>query len=214
MAAAPALAQRPLLDSLTQADAGRGIRDALGLAAMNATTRLGQPNGFWNDGRVRIPLPGVLGQSQRTLAGFGMSRPLDELQESLNRAAERTMPEAGGLFVNAVRTITITDAIDIVRGPQDSATRYLRGRTETRLTSLLRPPMTEALTASGAFTLMRSALREVGLASMTRELRTEVINFSTTKALEGCFFFIAEEERAIRRDPARRTTDILRRVFG
>jgi hypothetical protein len=74
--------------------------------------------------------------------------------------------------------------------------------------------MTEALTASGAFTLMRSALREVGLASMTRELRTEVINFSTTKALEGCFFFIAEEERAIRRDPGRRTTDILRRVFG
>ncbi|MBN8607267.1 MAG: DUF4197 domain-containing protein [Caulobacterales bacterium] len=212
--ASPALAQRPLLDSLTQADAGRGIRDALGLAAMNATTRLGQPNGFWNDGRVRIPLPGVLGQSQRTLAGFGMSRPLDELQESLNRAAERTMPEAGGLFVNAVRTITIADAIDIVRGPQDSATRYLRGRTETRLTSLLRPPMTEALTASGAFTLMRSALREVGLASMTRELRTEVINFSTTKALEGCFFFIAEEERAIRRDPGRRTTDILRRVFG
>lgn len=213
-AASPAFAQRPLLDSLTQADAGRGIRDALGLAAMNATTRLGQPNGFWNDGRVRIPLPGVLGQSQRTLAGFGMSRPLDELQESLNRAAERTMPEAGGLFVNAVRTITIADAIDIVRGPQDSATRYLRGRTETRLTSLLRPPMTDALTASGAFTLMRSALREVGLASMTRELRTEVINFSTTKALEGCFFFIAEEERAIRRDPARRTTDILRRVFG
>lgn len=212
--ASPVFAQRPLLDSLTQADAGRGIRDALGLAAMNATTRLGQPNGFWNDGRVRIPLPGVLGQSQRTLAGFGMSRPLDELQESLNRAAERTMPEAGGLFVNAVRTITIADAIDIVRGPQDSATRYLRGRTETRLTSLLRPPMTEALTASGAFTLMRSALREVGLASMTRELRTEVINFSTTKALEGCFFFIAEEERAIRRDPARRTTDILRRVFG
>jgi hypothetical protein len=74
--------------------------------------------------------------------------------------------------------------------------------------------MTRALTESGAFTLMRSALREVGLASMTTNLRTEVINFSTTKALDGCFFFVAEEERAIRRDPVRRTTDILRRVFG
>ncbi|HUM69726.1 MAG TPA: DUF4197 family protein [Chloroflexota bacterium] len=97
---------------------------------------------------------------------------------------------------------------DIVRGGDDSATTYLRGRTETRLTALLKPPMTRALTESGAFTLLRSALREVGLASIT------TIDFSTTKALDGCFYFVAEEERAIRRDPWRRTTDILRRVFG
>lgn len=213
-ASAPAFAQQPLLDSLTQTDARRGIRDALGIAAMNATTRLAQPNGFWSDGRVRIPLPGVLGRTQGALRGLGMSQPLDELQESLNHAAEATMPEASRLFVAAVRDITLGDAIDIVRGPEDAATRYLRGRTETRLTSLLRPPMTRALTDSGAFLLLRSALREVGLASMTSDLRTEVINFSTAKALDGCFFFIAEEERAIRRDPVRRTTDILRRVFG
>jgi hypothetical protein len=213
-AASPAFARQPLLDSLTQTDASRGVRDALGLAAMNATTRLAQPDAFWGDVRVRIPLPGVLGQTQRTLSGFGMSGPLDELQRSLNRAAESAMPRAASLFTDAVRSITIADAIDIVRGPEDSATRYLRGRTETRLTSLLRPPMTEALTQSGAFTLLRTALREVGLASMTRDLRTEIISFSTAKALDGCFFFIAEEERAIRRDPLRRTTDILRRVFG
>jgi hypothetical protein len=211
--AVPASAQR-LLDALTQRDASRGIREALGLAAMNATTRLGQPNGFWNDGRVRIPLPGVLGRTQRALQPVGLAAPLDNLQESLNHAAETTMPEAGRLFLNAVRDITIADAIEIVRGPEDSATRYLRGRTETRLTSLLRPPMTRALTSSGAFELLRVALREVGLASMTSNLRTEVINFSTTKALDGAFFFIADEERAIRRDPLRRTSDILRRVFG
>lgn len=211
---APALAQRPLLDSLTQADASRGVRDALGLAAMNATTRLGQPNGFFNDGRVRIPLPGLLGEAQRNLRPMGMAGMLDELQEGINHAAERTMPDASRAFANAVRTITIGDAIEIVRGPENSATTYLRGRTEPRLTTLLRPPMTQALTQSGAFTLMRSALREVGMASMTTQLRTEVINFSTGKALDGCFFFIAEEERAIRRDPVRRTTDILRRVFG
>jgi Protein of unknown function (DUF4197) len=213
-AAAPAFAQTPLLDSLTQADASAGIRGALGLAAMNATTRLANTNGFWGDGRVRIPLPGLMGQTQQTLKGLGMSEPLDALQENINHAAESTMPRAGALFVNAVETITIADAIDIVRGGEDSATRYLRGRTETRLTSLLKPPMTRALTQSGAFTLLRSALREIGLASMTTDLRTEVIDFSTSKALDGCFYFIAEEERAIRRDPWRRTTDILRRVFG
>jgi hypothetical protein len=214
IAATPAFAQRPLLDGLTQGDAGRGIREALSLASMNATNRLAQPDGFWGNPRVRIPLPGLLGQSQRTLAGIGMSAPLDQLQESLNRAAESAMPQAASLFVNAVRSITIADAIEIVRGGEDSATRYLRGRTEPRLTSLLKPPMTRALTASGAFALLRSVLREVGLASMTTDLRREVIDFSTAKALDGCFFYIAEEERAIRRDPWRRTTDILRRVFG
>jgi len=212
LAATPAFAQN--FAGLSQADAARGIREALGLAARNATTRLGAADGFWGNTRVRIPLPGVLGQTQRTLGRMGMSRPLDDLQQSLNRAAETTMPEAARLFTDAVRTVTIADAVQIVRGGDNSATTYLRGRTETRLTSLLRPPMTQALTNSGAFTLMRSALRQAGLSSMTSDLRTEVINFSTTKALDGCFLFIAEEERSIRRDPVRRTTDILRRVFG
>ncbi len=212
LAATPAFAQN--FAGLSQADAARGIREALGLAARNATTRLGAADGFWGNTRVRIPLPGVLGQTQRTLGRMGMSRPLDDLQQSLNRAAETTMPEAARLFTDAVRTVTIADAVQIVRGGDTSATTYLRGRTETRLTSLLRPPMTQALTNSGAFTLMRSALRQAGLSSMTSDLRTEVINFSTTKALDGCFLFIAEEERSIRRDPVRRTTDILRRVFG
>lgn len=214
LAATPAFAQRPLLDGLTQGDASRGIKEALSLASMNATNRLAQPNGFWGNPQVRIPLPGVLGQTQRTLGRFGASAPLDRLQENLNHAAESVMPQAATMFVNAIRNITIGDAIDIVRGGDDSATTYLRGRTETRLTALLKPPMTRALTESGAFTLLRSALREVGLASMTTDLRREVIDFSTTKALDGCFYFVAEEERAIRRDPWRRTTDILRRVFG
>jgi hypothetical protein len=213
-AAGPAFAQRPLLDGLTQGDASRGIKEALSLASMNATNRLAQPDGFWGNQRVRIPLPGALGETQRALARMRMSGPLDQLQENLNHAAESVMPQAASLFTNAVRTITIADAIDVVRGGEDSATRYLRGRTETRLTNLLKPPMTRALTSSGAFALMRSALREVGLASMTADLRREVIDFSTAKALDGCFYFIAEEERAIRRDPWRRTSDILRRVFG
>ena len=212
--ATPALAPRPLLDGWTQGDASRGIKEALSLASMNATNRLAQPNGFWGNPQVRIPLPGVLGQTQRTLSRMRMSGPLDQLQENLNHAAESVMPQAASLFTNAVRTITIADAIDIVRGGDTSATSYLRGRTETRLTTLLRPPMTRALTDSGAFALMRTALREVGMSSMTSDLRTEVINFSTAKALDGCFYFIAEEERAIRRDPWRRTSDILRRVFG
>ncbi|HRO02197.1 MAG TPA: DUF4197 domain-containing protein [Terricaulis sp.] len=202
-AAAPAFAQtqQPFFGRITQQEATRALREAL-------------PQAFWRDLNVRIPLPGMLGESQRTLARFGMSAPLDNLQQNLNDAATTTMPRAAGMFVDAVRTITIADAIAIVRGGSDSATQYLRGRTETGLTRLLKPVMREALTSSGAFTLMRTALREVGLASMTTQLRTEVTDFSTTKALDGCFRYIATEERAIRGNPGRRNTETLRRVFG
>lgn len=216
-AASPAFAQQgaqPFFGRITQQEATRGLREALSLAATNATHQLAQPSGFWNDLQVRIPLPGVMGDTQRTLARFGASGPLDDLQENLNHAAETTMPRAATLFIDAVRTITIADAIDIVRGGSDSATLYLRGRTETSLTRLLKPIMRSALTESGAFTLMRTALREVGLSSMTTQLRTEVTDFSTLKALDGCFHYIANEERAIRGDSSRRNTDTLRRVFG
>lgn len=198
----------------SEADAARGIKDALGLAAQAATSRLGRTDGFWGVPRVRIPLPRALERTQRSLQPMGMSAPLDNLQESLNHAAETTMPQAARLFSNAIRTITVSDAVGIVRGGDDSATRYLRGRTETSLNGLLRPPMTTALTQSGAFGLMRSALSQVGMSSMSGELRTQIIDFSTTKALDGCFLFISEEERQIRRDPVRQTTSILRRVFG
>jgi hypothetical protein len=210
-ASTPAFA---LLDSLTQGDASRGIKDALSLAATNATGRLGRQDGFWGTPRVRIPLPGMLGTAQQNLQRLGLSQPLDDLQRSLNHAAETTMPRAGQLFVAAVRSMTVSDAIGIVRGGDDSATQYLRGRTSTQLTTLLKPPMTTALTQSGAFALMRGALRQVGMPGQTTSMRAQIIDFSTSKALDGCFAYISDEERAIRRDPVRRTTDILRRVFG
>jgi len=210
-ASTPAFA---LLDSLTQGDASRGIKDALSLAATNATGRLGRQDGFWGAPRVRIPLPGMLGTAQQNLQRLGLSQPLDDLQRSLNHAAETTMARAGQLFVAAVRSMTVSDAIGIVRGGDDSATLYLRGRTSTQLTTLLKPPMTTALTHSGAFTLMRGALGQVGMSGQTTSMRAQIIDFSTSKALDGCFAYISDEERAIRRDPVRRTTDILRRVFG
>jgi hypothetical protein len=215
-AASPAWAQQrtQLLDALTQRDATAGVREALGLAATRSTDQLGRVNGFFGNPRIRIPLPGLLGDAQRTMSRFGMSGLLDQLQENINHAAETTMPAAGRLFMNAVRTITIQDAISIVRGGQDSATQYLRGRTETSLTSLLRPHMNTALTQSGAFNLMRGAASSAGISSVTPRLKEDVVNFSTTKALDGAFYYIANEERAIRNNPVHRTTDILRRVFG
>jgi len=214
-AAAPAWGQaQPLFESLTQGDASRGIKEALSLAATRSTDRLGRVDGFFADPRVHIPLPTRLAQVQRTLRGMGLSAPLDDLEQRMNRAAETAMPEAGRLFVDVVRSITIADAIQIVRGGDTAATAFLRGRTEPRLNTLLTPPMTRTLREAGAFTALDFAAREVGMRGMSTSLRNDVTRFAVTKALDGAFLYVAEEERAIRRDPVRRTSDILRRVFG
>lgn len=213
-AAAPAHAQQEFFGRITQREAARGISEALGLAATRATDKLGRHNGFFSDPQVRIPLPQQWVGVQRSLRPLGLAGPLDDLELRINRAAEEAMPEAGRIFMGVIRSITITDAIAIVRGGDDAATQFLRGRSQTRLTTLLTPPMRRTLEESGAFRLLDSVAGQFSLRSVSRSLRGDVTDFAVGKALDGGFHYIAQEERAIRRDPLRRTSDILRRVFG
>ncbi len=205
---------RPQSGSLTQRDAAAGLREALQVSAVAVTTKLGRPDGFFADPRVKIPLPGSLARAQRTLQPLGMSGPLDDLQRRVNRGAEAAMPQARTLFVDAVRGMSVTDAISIVRGGDDAGTRYLREKSEARLLTLLRPHMETALSQAGAFTALDAAAARAGAGTAAQGLRNDLISFAAGKALDGAFGYIADEERAIRSDPVRRTSDILRRVFG
>jgi hypothetical protein len=200
--------------ALTQRDAAAGLREALQLSATNATARLGRVDGFFADPKVRIPLPGLLGRTQRTLAPLGLSAPFDDLERRVNRGAEAAMPQARALFVDAIRSMTIEDAIGVVRGGEDAGTRFLRGKSEARLAELLRPQMENALSQAGAFSALDAAASRGGFPNASASLRQDLVRFAVGKALDGAFGYVAEEERAIRRDPARRTTALLRRVFG
>jgi hypothetical protein len=200
--------------TLTQADAGAGLREALRLASQTVTTRLGRVDGFWGDARVRIPLPSSLASVQRSLRPIGLSGPLDDLELRVNRGAERAMPAARRLLENAVRSITLQDALGILRGPNDAATQYLRSRTENELIASLRPSMESSLEGAGAFTSLNNALQRNGLAGSAQNLRSQLIDFAVSRAMDAAFSLIADEERAIRSDPVRRTTSLLRRVFG
>jgi hypothetical protein len=136
------------------------------------------------------------------------------LELRVNRAAEAAMPQAKTLVVDAVKSLTIQDAMTILRGGNDAATKFLRSKTETRLTETLRPLMTTALTESGAFAAADSAARRSGLGRYARSTRDDIATFATRKALDGVFYYLAQEEAAIRTDPAKRVTAVLARVFG
>lgn len=202
---------------LSQDDAAMGIRAALDNGIGNALSNLGKVGGYFNDATVKIPLPKVLQDVQSYLAPIGADGILVELQQQLNRGAEKAAPVARNIFIDAVRGLTISDAINIVRGPDTAATDYLRERTTTSLASLFSPIMENALADTGALRLVDDVERQVPLAllgSSGVDLKSDLVNHGVDFGLRGVFHFIAEEEKAIRSDPAARTSAILRRVFG
>ena len=209
---APAFAQ--IGAGLSQAEAANGLREALSVAAQTVTTRLGRVDGFFGDQRVRIPLPNSLASAQRSLHPLGLSRPLDDLELRVNRGAEQAMPEARRLFERTIRSFTLSDALSILRGGDTAATDFLRARTEPDLTAALRPILETNLRGAGAFTALDSAASSAGLTGAAQNLRGQMIDFSVGRALGAAFSLMADEERAIRQDPVRRTTSLLRRVFG
>ena len=204
--------------ALSAAEAANGIRAALDNGVGNALANLGVLNGFLGNDIVRIPLPKVLRDVQSYLAPIGADGLLVELQTQLNRGAETAAPVAKNIFLDAVRGLTITDAFDILRGPDDAATEYLRGRTSSSLASLFAPIMENALNSTGALRLVddvSSQLRNVPFGpNLGTDARRDLIDHGVEYGLRGVFHFIGEEEKAIRANPAKRTSEILRRVFG
>jgi Protein of unknown function (DUF4197) len=259
---------------LTLGDADGGIRQALGSAALASALKLGRLDGYWADNKVQIPLPSPLSTIQARFKPLGLSAPLDNFQLRLNRAAETAAPRAGAIFTDTIKSLTISDAIQIVRGGDTAGTDMLKSRAGAQLTTLMTPPMSQAVDSSGAgaaldrinarygseiarlgglsglagygapapstpatnaapastsasgplifgagatstpATTTTTASSPATATSQPNSLKNQMIGFAVSKALDGLFFYVGEEERAIRRDPAKRTTDLLRRVFG
>jgi hypothetical protein len=206
------------LGALSAGEVALGLKAALDNGVGNALANVGVLDGFLGNDIVRIPLPKVLQDVQSFLAPMGVDGLLVDLQTQLNRGAEKAAPVAKDIFLGAVRDLTITDAFDILRGPDTAATEYLRGRTTDRLAQLFAPIMENALNQTGALRLVddvSSQLKSVPFApNLGSDARTDLIDHGVKYGLSGVFHYIGEEEKAIRADPAKRTSEILRRVFG
>ncbi|RKQ68912.1 uncharacterized protein DUF4197 [Litorimonas taeanensis] len=203
---------------LSQAEAASGIRAALNNGIGHAISTVGQDGGFLNNSRIKIPLPQFLQDIQNVLQPIGAGGLLNDLQAQLNHGAEKAAPVAKDIFVDAVSGLSIQDAISIVRGPDNAATSYLQEKTSARLTDLFSPIMGNALQQTGALQLMdqlAGRLNSVPFApSLGADAKTSLIQHGVDYGLKGVFTYIGDEEKAIRENPAKRTSEILRRVFG
>ena len=206
---------KTVLASLSDKDAQGGLREMLDDGASAAVTQVSKPDGYWGDPAIRIPLPKKLDSLQKVLKPLGQSGLLDDLHLRMNRAAEAAAPMAGNLFVSAIKAMTIKDAVGIVKGGPTSGTQYLQKTTTPALTTAFTPPMENALQASGAVDYLNRAVQRNHLQSLFKtDAKTYLGEYAVAYALDGLFHYIGVEETAIRRDPAKRTSQLLKKVFG
>lgn len=203
---------------LSDARIGRGLKQALEMASRSVIDRVGQPGGYLRDQAIRIPLPGFLASAQRTLGAVGAAGQLDRLETRLNRAAERAAPRARELFLDAIGEMTVGDARGILAGPDDAATRYFQRTMTPDLKAAFRPIVEAELQKVGAVAALDDVARRleaIPFASLAvADPRRRLVEHGVDGALEGIFHYLAREEAAIRSTPAKRTTELLRDVFG
>jgi len=204
--------------ALSEARIGRGLKEALRVASREVVARVGQPGGYLDDPTIRIPLPGYLETARDTLDTVGAAGLLNNLEEQLNRAAETAAPQARSIFLDAIGEMTVADARRILNGPKDAATQYFKRTMSPDLRSAFRPVVNERLNRSGAMqTLDRTVENYESIpfvSSLGDDAQERLVDHGLDGALEGLFHYLAEEEAAIRENPARRTTELLEEVFG
>jgi len=193
----------------------QGLKQALHKGAVFAVRELGQFNGFYSHPRLRIPLPDNLKKLARILKRLRLKRYVRRFEKRMNRAAEKSVAKAGPIFYRAIRRMTLRDALSILRGPDDAATRYFQRETRAELTRLFRPIVRHAMAETGVTKAYRKMNKYSSrFSTRGKKVKIDLERYIINKAISGLFTLIAEQERAIRRDPAKRTSRLLRRVFG
>lgn len=191
-----------------------GLKQALELGTQRSVAILSQTNGYLKNPEVRIPLPDELHNIAALLRKIGAHRHADEFVVSLNRAAEAAAPRARSVFINVIRSMTIEDAVGLLRGPDNAATQYFRRHSETELTAAFRPIVALATDQVGVTARYKQLLKAAGRIDVIDLRNLDLDNYVTRKALDGLYFMIAQEEKRIRQDPVARSTALLKKVFG
>lgn len=192
----------------------RGLKQALRLATARVVRGLGKVDGFNADPAIHIPLPKTMRQVREALKPFGMAGALDDLEVRLNRAAEVATPKAKRIFVKAITSMTLDDARKIYDGPDDAATRYFERRMSSPLAKAMRPIVSDSLSEVGAIRRYDDIMSNYKNLPFVPDVKADLVAHVLKLGLEGIFHYVAVEEAAIRRNPAKRTTALLRKVFG
>jgi len=191
-----------------------GLRQALDFGIDKQVSKLTKKDGFYKNQLVKILLPQELQKVDKTLRDIGLSNLADQGLIVLNRAAEDAVKEATPIFVNAVKEITFNDAKNILLGPDNSATNYLKGKTNAALYNQFNPVIQNSFAKVGADQIWTNIINKYNSIPFVNPVNPDLTDYVTNEALKGVYKMISVEENQIRTKISSRTTDLLRRVFA
>ena len=191
-----------------------GLKEALTVSTGNAVASTGRPDGFLKNPAIKIPLPGPLATAGKGLRLLGMGSQLDELEVSMNRAAEQAAPAAKQIFITAVTKMTFDDARKILTGNETAATEYFKKQSSDPLTVAFTPIVHKTMEKVGVLERYQKVIQNSGAAQLLGSQNFNLDKYVVGKSLDGLFYILGEEEKKIRKDPAARTTSLLKEVFG
>jgi hypothetical protein len=190
------------------------LKEALEIGTENAVKTVSKVDGYYKNPQIKIPLPQTVQKAESVLRAVGYGPQVDELSQSMNRAAEQAAPKAKALFWDAVKAMTFEDARQILKGNADAATRYFEDKTRGQLQQLFMPSVHTAMEEVGVTRAYQNVYAKLSTIPFADRLNLDLDGYVTEKALDGLFYMVGEEERKIRKDPAARVTKLLKDVFG
>lgn len=200
---------------LSTGDIAAGLREALRVGSKKSIDGLGIVNGFYKDGAVKIPMPKKLESVEKALRTIGQQDLADKFVLTMNRAAEKSVKSTFNIFVDAITKMTLKDAVNIYKGRDDEATRYFRRTKGSEIQKTIYPIVKKATQETGVTSNYKKITKKIRLVlpSVANNM-PNIDSYVTEKTMDGIFYKIAKEEALIRKNPAARTTDILKKVFG
>jgi hypothetical protein len=200
--------------ALSLGDISSGLKEALKVGSERVLGQIGGADGYNKDSNIHIPLPSQLQSVQSTLRKFGLSSLADDVELKLNRAAEAAAPKTKQILLDAITKMTLDDAKAIYSGPDDAATQYFKRISTSDLMQTIKPVVDGTLNQVGAIASYDTMMGKYKSLPFVPDVKANLSSHTTELALKGIFHYLAKEEAAIRQNPAKRTTDLLAKVFS
>jgi hypothetical protein len=201
-------------NSFSSEEAVAGIREALINGTENSVNLVSAVDGYFGNPTIKIPFPPEAQQIEQKLRAFGLGYKVDEATLAMNRAAEDAAKDIQPIFVSAIKSMSISDAIGIVNGDVHAATEYLRTTTSDQLSVKIKPIVENSLEKVDATRYWDEVITTYNAIPFVKKMNPDLAEYVTEKAISGLFVMVALEEEKIRKDPLARTTELLRKVFG
>lgn len=200
--------------SLSNEEVGNGLKEALTQGISKGADALSQTDGYFKNPLIKIPFPPDAQRMEKRLREIGMGDDVDNFILTLNRGAEDAAQKAKPIFVATIKNMTITDAMSILKGPPDAATQYLKKATTSQLTTQFKPVIKASLDKVSATKNYNNLAGAYNKIPFVKKVNPDLDAYTTNLAIQGLFSTIANEEKNIRANPAARTSDLLKKIFG